>query len=221
MLQRVKKDFPETKNIITWSDSCVPQNRNQMMTFAVQHFLYNQNDIKTVTMKYCTPGHSAIQEVDNIHSQIEKRKRLVDFYSPVSLLRDVLLRVSSNMSVLQIRENNICEYSRISNTLSYSVIPFTSVTALRFTKNNPMIVDYKCGSTDEFHSIKISRKIRTRSGNKNATLKSCDELKGAIPKKTKVEKLPAEKIKDLTSMMPFMPIVDQQFYKAVIKRSEQ
>ena len=63
ILKRVCEDFPDNEHITTWSDSCVPQNRNQMMAFAVQHFLQNQNQIKTITMKYCTPGHSTIQEV--------------------------------------------------------------------------------------------------------------------------------------------------------------
>ena len=48
-------------------------------------------------MKFCTPGHSAIQEVDNLISQIEKRQKLVEYYSPVSLLRILVFKSRLNL----------------------------------------------------------------------------------------------------------------------------
>lgn len=38
-------------------------------------------------MKFSTPGHSCIQEVDNIHSNIEKALRVSEVWSPLSLTR--------------------------------------------------------------------------------------------------------------------------------------
>lgn len=53
--------------------------------------IWNENSrIKSIILKYSTPGHSCIQEVDNIHSNIEKILELTEVWSPVSLLRVLL-----------------------------------------------------------------------------------------------------------------------------------
>ena len=44
-----------------------------------------------IVQKFGTPGHSAIQEVDNLHSQIEKTLSHSEVFSPVGLLRVLLL----------------------------------------------------------------------------------------------------------------------------------
>lgn len=93
ILERVVQNHPEVTEIFTWSDSCVPQNRNSIMSFAVTEFLSKHPNILKITMKYSTPGHSAVQEVDNMHSNIEKAMASSEFYSPLSFLR-VLLRAN-------------------------------------------------------------------------------------------------------------------------------
>ena len=66
-------------NIVTWSDSCIPQN-------AVLHFVKDNPSINSITMKYFLPGHSCVQEVDHAHSEIEKLMRKADFYSPIGFI---------------------------------------------------------------------------------------------------------------------------------------
>lgn len=80
-------------NIITWSDSCVPQNRNKIMSTAIIEFTLKNPRIKSVTMNYSVPSHSCIREVDNAHSQIEKHVK-IDIWSPLSFVRS-LLKVNS------------------------------------------------------------------------------------------------------------------------------
>lgn len=77
-------------NIVTWSDSCVPQNRNKIVSTAIIWFILKNPRIKSVTMKYSVPGHSCIQEVDNEHSQIEKHIKKIDIWSPLSFVRSLL-----------------------------------------------------------------------------------------------------------------------------------
>ena len=86
----VAKTFPEAKHYITWSDSCVPQNRNSIMTTAMIYFLTQHRLVEDITTKYSVPGHSAVQDVDNMHSQIEKTLQSSEFYSPISLMRLLL-----------------------------------------------------------------------------------------------------------------------------------
>lgn len=73
VLDKVPKRHPDTEKLILWSDSCVPQNRNSMMTSALKWFLSCHPELVSIEQKICTPGHSNIQEVDNIHSHIEKK----------------------------------------------------------------------------------------------------------------------------------------------------
>lgn len=79
ILERAVQDHPEVTEIVTWSDSCVPQNRNSIMSFAIVEFLSRNTKIRKITMKYSTPGHSAVQEVDNMHSNIEKAMASSEF----------------------------------------------------------------------------------------------------------------------------------------------
>ena len=72
----------EVKRIITWSDSCVSQNRNSFISTAILHFLHEHATIASVEMKYSVPGHSCIQEVDNIHSQPERWVKFDEFFQP-------------------------------------------------------------------------------------------------------------------------------------------
>lgn len=44
-LVAILKDNPNIKNIITWSDSCVPQNRNSIISTAMINFLVGNNQI--------------------------------------------------------------------------------------------------------------------------------------------------------------------------------
>lgn len=44
--------------LITWSESCVLQNRNSIMSNAILDILRDHPEIKLVIMKYSLPGHS-------------------------------------------------------------------------------------------------------------------------------------------------------------------
>jgi len=85
-LVAILADNPNIKNIVTWSDSCVPQNRNSIISTAMIHFLIKNTQINSITMKYSVAGHSCIQEVDNAHSQIEKSLMHIEVWSPIGLI---------------------------------------------------------------------------------------------------------------------------------------
>lgn len=86
-LQRIVKDHPEASELIIWCDSCVPQNRNSNMSYAVQYLLQNTPSITSITHRFCEPGHSSIQDIDNLHSLIEQNLKDVEIHSPIALFR--------------------------------------------------------------------------------------------------------------------------------------
>lgn len=105
ILKRVTEYYPFLEELILSSDSCVPQNRNSLMSYAIAHILQVSSSLKKITMKFSVPGHSCIQEVDSVHSAIERTLRKSEYSSPISLIR-ILLKVNSKepYSILQMRE---------------------------------------------------------------------------------------------------------------------
>lgn len=73
ILEKIVEKNTKITTITLWSDACVPQNKNRCMSFALLKFLEEHPNITKITQKFGTPGHSPVQEVDNIHSQIEKK----------------------------------------------------------------------------------------------------------------------------------------------------
>ena len=102
VLEKVVEKFPESLTL--WSDSCVPQNRNSIMCFALKKFLASNPNLKNIIKKFGTPGHSAIQEVDNSHSHIEKSLKVFDIYSPHSFVRVLKSVRPTFMVVIQMKQ---------------------------------------------------------------------------------------------------------------------
>ena len=93
ILNKVVEDHPSVTDIVCWSDSCVPQNRNSHISQAILEFQWKHADINSILLKYSLVGHSCVQEVDYMHKQIEDDMRVAEFYSPISFLR-VLIKVN-------------------------------------------------------------------------------------------------------------------------------
>lgn len=79
VFETIFEQNPNITNIITWSDSCVSHNRNSIMTSAMLSFLMKNPTIESINMKFSTPGHSGVQVVDNVHSQIQKKFKDIAF----------------------------------------------------------------------------------------------------------------------------------------------
>ena len=66
ILKKVGNDHPNITKIICCSDSCVPHNRNSHISQAILEFLYTEEQVDEINMKYSLAGHSCVQEVDII-----------------------------------------------------------------------------------------------------------------------------------------------------------
>ena len=100
--------------LTTWSDSCVPQNKNSLMSCSIMDFIRSHRDIQKITMKYSVPGHSCVQEVDNAHSQIEKAASKEEYYSPVGVVR--LLRKVNRTNpfrIIEMREGVLLHFGAV------------------------------------------------------------------------------------------------------------
>ena len=124
ILNKIQMTHPEITKYILWSDSCVPQNKNCCMSLAILKFMEKHAHVVSIEQKYCEAGHSSIQEVDNLHSQIEKKLGLSEIYSPLSLVR-LLMHVNdlNPFNVIQLRQEHIADYKTAAKSLSLAEIP--------------------------------------------------------------------------------------------------
>lgn len=102
ILNALSEDLPNLRTVILWSDSCVPQNKNSIMSLALMHFLHNtKSKIEIIEQKFSEPGHGNLQEVDAAHSVIERSMRNIDIYSPLGLVR-MLMNIRSKKNKFQV-----------------------------------------------------------------------------------------------------------------------
>ena len=131
-------DNPRIKHIILWSDKCVPQNRNSFFPTAVNVFLKNHPQVLTIEHKFCEPGHSTIQEVDNMHSQIEQVCGNSEIYSLVELLRRVkMVHRRKPLKLIQLRSQ---DFHTIAQRGQYQS---SKVKCLLFEQKKPKVIKYK------------------------------------------------------------------------------
>ena len=174
-------------------------------------------------MKYSLAGHSCVQDVDNMHKQIETAMQVSEFYSPVSFLR-MLLKVNRHKpyQVIQMHKTDFKEYSNTARLLLYSKVPYTKVSQLKFTKSDLHTIQFKVShSSSSFQSVYIGRRKTTRNKPQTGLLpveimneeSLNNEVKIVQSRKQKTEKeLVQAKKDDLKSMLKFMPLVDRQYY---------
>ena len=210
ILSEIVDDVPGITQLTLWSDSCVPQNRNSIMSFALKRFLIEHPTLCFIMQKFCAPGHSSIQEVDNIHSHIEKALQVAEIYSPISLLR-LMSNVRPNSSrVIQLKTENFVNYQKAAGYLSFSDVLYTKVKVLYLDADKPFHVEFKTSYIQEcFVEVNI----------RGQTTRSCKYDKAVLPSVVALKHragLSKEKKDDLKSMIKFMPIQDAEYFKTFV-----
>ncbi|XP_076107556.1 uncharacterized protein LOC143075857 [Mytilus galloprovincialis] len=212
ILEKVLEDFPSLETITLWSDSCIPQNRNSIVISALQHFMKSDRSysLKSVEQKFSEPGHSSIQEVDCVHSHIEKALNLSEIFSPVSFLRILTKVRKRSMKVIQLQPEHFFDFQTASRTFKYNSVPFTKVKYLKLEVEKPLHVLYKVSFSDEsFKEVSIVAQ-NTRKKQKTVVMPKVNML-------TKSNFLSKEKVKDLKDMLKYMPLDDRKYYETVFK----
>ena len=213
ILKRIIADFPLLNEFTLWSDSCVPQNRNSVMTTAILDFVSSSPKITKIQQKFSEAGHSAVQEVDNIHSHIEKCFELNEIYSPLSCLRILRSVRRKNMQVIQMKESDFLNFQKASRSYNFAGVPFTKVSQLMIDATKPCHVMYRKGHSDESFT-EVSIRKATRKGSNPA---ETGMVRPKIYKLGKPKQLSQEKITDLKSMYKYMPEIDKNYFETILK----
>ena len=197
------------ERITLWSDSCIPQNRNSVMMTALKHFMQNHPILKTIEQKFSEPGHSQIQEVDCVHSHIEKALNLSEIFSPVSLLRIVSKVRPKNMKVIQLQPDYFYNFQTASQCFRFANVPFTKVKHIKLEAGKFSFVSFKVSFANDFNVPIVV----------NNTRRKIKQTMPTICKLSKSTELTKDKIKDLRSMTKYMPVDDRTYYGVMLSKS--
>jgi hypothetical protein len=219
IVERVLHEHHEITDLTTWSDSCVPQNRNSFISAAVMNILKRHPTLQTITMKYSIPGHGAVQEVDGIHSKIENYMKKAEFFSPLGFVRN-LKKVDKNFIIIQMKESDFKNYDEFAQHFNYTQLPFTKVISIGFSQKL-FALEYKTshGQNDYPFKINIKNEPKTRRCKKKTSTKNepfeggFEPILKTLSKKQPVSK---EKIEAIKKMMPSMPQIDKAYFEALL-----
>ena len=154
ILNKVAADHPNVTELICWSDSCVPQNRNFYIFQAILEYLSMQSKIKVVTIKYSLAGHSFVQKIN-----IEVATRVTKFYSPLFFPR-IVLKVNRNRPyrIIQMKSEDFKDIQNSSKMLQFFNVPYTKVFQLKFCKDDLHTAEYKLShSNTNFHHVSTGK----------------------------------------------------------------
>lgn len=214
LLNKICLDNPNLKKITFWSDSCIPQNRNKIMSTALKYFLQNSNSLVELLQKFSEPGHSLLQEVDCVHSVIEKHLKNLDIHSPVHLLK-LLLNLNYpkiKLDILQIQQKNCVSYTVPATKLSFIKFPFSKIKMIRYQKSEPFLLEYK----DSFSNLDFKKVNIKKIANKKVLATPLNLFLCKPPVLQERPILSKEKKDDLKSLIPFLPLPDQNYFKTIL-----
>ena len=141
ILKNIVAQFPQLTDLVLLANSCIPQNRNSLMSVALLHFLSHQTTLTDIAQKFCEPGHSCIQEVDNLHSQIDRHLQFTELCSPLRVIRLLLSVNSKNQThVIHMTADHFLDYRC---TIDFRKVPYQKLKAISYRKTKPCHVCIK------------------------------------------------------------------------------
>ena len=210
LLTQITRDQPDARHIILWSDSCVAQNRNKILAYALQLFIQENPAIITITHRYCEPGHSTIQNVDTLHSNIEGGLKHQEIHSPVTLIK-LLCRITpkgQQMYVHQMKAAEFFDYKALATDGMYDSVGFSTVREIAYTSATLRDVTVKRQRFGDTQTYTVLPTHHTRS----RQIKPLPKPK-VMPS---VNFLTKAKADDIRSLLKYMSGVDKVFYENLL-----
>lgn len=163
ILSLITREFNHIKIITLWSDSCVPQNRNRINSTDLKNFLHKQSNLIQILQKFSEPGHSNIQEIDCVHSTIDRYLKNVEIHSPLHFIK-LLTNMNSGrvtLRILQMVPNDFITYTIPAAKMDFSGVPFSKIKIISNEKDDPgtFRLKYKKSFREiEFKSVSLSKR---------------------------------------------------------------
>jgi hypothetical protein len=188
------------------------------MTLALKRFLADHPGIETIEQKYSEPGHGNVQEVDAVHSVIERHTKNMEMYSPISLVRALLSvpKGKTHLQIIQLHKRDFFNYKSGTAGMNFALIPYTRVKHLLYKRDHPMKVHYRLLFSDVRMQVARLVRVTPKRSAKKGVAAQVNELPNIMPLNATAV-VDEGKKKDIMSMMKYFPDVDQDFYKTLFK----
>lgn len=210
------------KDVIFYSDNCVGQNKNKML---VSMYLYaiNNFDIKSITHKFLTVGHTQ-NEGDSMHATIEREKRRVLRSGPIYVPSQwpVIIRAAKKGGkpyiVKELATEEFFDFKKLcqnigknfSVTVNNQKVLWNDIQEIRVEQNSPISFYCKTDFDADYEQINVQDKQRGQRFNiKNCNLDQAFIRAPSISAKTK------EHLTELCSKN-IIKKVYQQFYNSLV-----
>jgi len=211
----------ETEIVNLYSDCCPGQNRNiymAIMLLEVVKIFQSRGKKITINHKFLQPGHTHM-EADSIHAIIEKSKKksLASIEVPrdwVNLIR--MIHRNPPIIVSEMVQNDFLNFKELLKTkyvhrkvnTKHEPVSWNKIKWMQYKTNSLGIVSYKYSfDEDEFLELNLSKKSLRKSTETDFVLKPITTV--PLP-------LPAEKIKDLQSLLPYIHSNSRQYYDSFL-----
>ncbi|KAJ8889319.1 hypothetical protein PR048_008818, partial [Dryococelus australis] len=213
------------ENIIAWSDSCRERNRNIKMAAMWMHIVQSSRmNVKEVCHKFAEPGHSYLPNNSDFGDIDRKFQYHPEIYAPTQWCEVISnSRVKKNkFEVVQMNKEDVKNTTRIEvnmvntkNTTTGDKVEWFNIKEMRFTKNKPGIMEYKFthNSLIGFNSIYLNKRLTSSPANLGSLVLPILYPQG--------RELSEEKLKDVRSLLQFVPPVYHAFYNGLQTFREQ
>lgn len=222
LLEKILASYDNpVEELILWSDACVPQNKNSFMATALIELLNQSNHLKIIHQKFQEPGHSCVQEVDSVHSVIDRHLERLEVHSPLAMVRTLLkVRSKKKLRVYQMRKACFKDYKSVAKTFTtLDQVPFSKIKHIVYTKDSNL-VKYKT-SFDEEDFKEVNFKT-SRSNTRRTTKLAKTELIAVTPKASvnrKTITIPSLKKEDIKKLYKFFSEDDKMFWDSILNNN--
>lgn len=162
----------DIKHVVTYSDSCGGQNRNQFIASAMM-YVVNNTQIETVDLKFLESGHTYL-EADAMHATIERARKHKKVYTTEewALVIEMSRKKPKPYSVKILKYSDIFDLTSLGKQLMQNrtkntkqeTVNWLRIKWLRFQKATPFVISYKYElQTDlEFKSLDVRMNCETQ-----------------------------------------------------------
>lgn len=223
---------PEITKVVTYSDTCAGQNRNQFVMALYIYIILRSPTINTIEVNFMESGHSYL-EADSMHSAIEYSKRHRKLYT-VGEYRIVIENARHKKEKTQHKEEvkpydvKVIEFHEVfdlkalttkfvKNTnfdTSHERIKWLLIKQMKFQKSDPYVVNFKYDCDEDFRQLNV---IRTKNRKKYVSHPQLNPNYELVQKYRERLPISTAKYKDLMSLLRsgVIPSSYSDFYRGL------
>ena len=111
--------------------------------------------------KFCEPRHLDIQEIESVHSVIERTSHPLEIHSPLSLIKH-LARIKQNGMGMKVNQRHILNYGELTRPYRFSNVKHTEVKGSKYHQADLSSIERQLQPTGPTEAISIFKHCKSR-----------------------------------------------------------